>query len=818
MKKVGILIVEDEAVVAASLGKRLEQLGYEIIGTVASGEEAIPLAERLQPALALVDIKLHGEMDGIAAATDIHFRIGIPVVYLTAFSDQETLQRAKLTEPYGIIYKPFDISDLRGTIEMALYKHKLEKKLKESEARYRTVSELVSDTTYSVRIDTDGGQVFEWATGPVFGFGEFDPTANDPAKQWMDMIHPEDMKIVGDHVTQIISGKPHVSEFRAIGKDGNIIWLRSYARPEWSEEQKRVVRIIGAVQIITEQKTAEEKLKRQADYLAALQDITVGLIGELDLPQLLEATTLRAAELAETQHICILLYDESIQELTLQVGTGKCRNLLGQQQATLTKMLKDLLGKGQPYVVLDNSIGLKGLEDQSWIRSLAAFPLISSENDTVGLLLVIIDEENRHLGENQLEILNRLAQLASVAIKNARLHTTTQREIAERKQVEEALRQSEEKYRAVVEDQTEVITRWKADGTITFINNAGCRLWGRTREDILKLRFNSFVYKDDLALVKRNLSSLTPENPINIDENRTIRNGEIRWFQWTDRAFFDQEGRVIEYQSVGRDITELRKITEDLLASQKLAGLGTLAAGVAHEINSPLQVITGQSERLLGQLKKGIVIPHERMIDSLEAINRNGWRSADIVRSLATYAEASTDGGIEKKHHHNLNSIVQDTLLLIENQISLDSGIEIVIDLEPGILPFACDRSQIIQALILLIHNAKDAINGTGEIIIRTRYDREQKCYLVQVSDTGKGIPEEIKSRIFDPFFTTKPLGKGKGLGLSIVMGIVRSHGGTISVESNQDHGTTFTLTFPEKIINNSGDGSSISKNQGRFG
>src|SRR5689334_1283273 len=142
MTQARILVVEDESIVALDIQDSLESLGYEVPTTVASGEEAIQQAGVLRPDLVLMDIQLRGRMDGVEAADQIRQRFGIPVVYLTANADHPTVQRAKVTEPFGYVIKPFEERELHTAIEVALYKHKAEQTLKESEERYRLLVEL----------------------------------------------------------------------------------------------------------------------------------------------------------------------------------------------------------------------------------------------------------------------------------------------------------------------------------------------------------------------------------------------------------------------------------------------------------------------------------------------------------------------------------------------------------------------------------------------------------------------------------------------------------------------------------------------------
>jgi signal transduction histidine kinase len=245
-----------------------------------------------------------------------------------------------------------------------------------------------------------------------------------------------------------------------------------------------------------------------------------------------------------------------------------------------------------------------------------------------------------------------------------------------------------------------------------------------------------------------------------------------------------------------RDITARKQMQTAMNESQKMADLGTLSAGVAHELNSPLQVITGVSQMMLRQMNDH-ALEADQLRSDLEMICRNGWRCAEIVRSLRAYAHTSTDDYTPA----DLNEIVHDVLLLTAHQLKSWSNVVVTTSLAPALPKMECDRNRIAQVLINLITNARDAMPNGGEITIHTRRDALHDRLVLEVADRGSGIPEDVLGKIFDPFFTTKPVGQGTGLGLSIVAGILRAHGGEVQVTSVLGEGTKFTVSFPLKRV-----------------
>jgi PAS domain S-box-containing protein len=389
-------------------------------------------------------------------------------------------------------------------------------------------------------------------------------------------------------------------------------------------------------------------------------------------------------------------------------------------------------------------------------------------------------------------------------------------DITERKRAEEALRLSEERFRTLVENIPGEVYRCLPTPPWRIIHNSAKNetIIGYLVSDFLEgsLLYSDFILSEDLEMVNSALEAgIACKNPFIIEYRIRHADGSIHWVSERGRAVYSEQGEPLWLDGVIFDITSRIQAEEALREAQKLASMGSLAAGMAHEINSPLQVVTGITERITTQLESG-QLDEGRLKRDIATVNHCGWNIANIVRSLLTYARESP-GQVAS---HNLNEIVKDALLLTEHQLKIWSNISVLSDLGRNLPPLSCERTQIVQVLINLLTNARDAMPNGGKITIRTRYNAEHNRFKLQVSDTGTGIPKEMQTKIFDPFFTTKPVDQGTGLGLSIVLGIVKSHGGDIKVESAPKQGTTFTIYLPKEPIQKP-DSEPLAENRGRY-
>jgi len=371
----------------------------------------------------------------------------------------------------------------------------------------------------------------------------------------------------------------------------------------------------------------------------------------------------------------------------------------------------------------------------------------------------------------------------------------------ELRRMNEELRASESRYRNVVETQAEFIVRWRPDGTRTFVNEAYCRFQQMPRSELLGKSLLEWIHPDDRQLFYDSLAGVSPSRPTAYFEGRVRRaGGSYAWMVWTSRAFFDAEGRAVEYQSVGRDVTEL-KTAADLLRQKeahlahlsRLATMGEMVAGIAHEVGQPLHAAKTFAEAARRNLQAGGAERVQTAIECTAEISQAVTRTVEIIRRLREF----TKGQPFKLEILQLSDLVRDAVELAAYEIRR-VGASLRLDLSEGLPPVAGDRIQLEQLLVNLIINACQAMEPTppgGRVLLIGAVGRDDDA-IISVKDTGVGVKDQDAHRLFEAFYTTKK--EGMGMGLVLCKSIAEAHGIDLTFKKNEDGpGMTFLLTIP---------------------
>jgi PAS domain S-box-containing protein len=366
------------------------------------------------------------------------------------------------------------------------------------------------------------------------------------------------------------------------------------------------------------------------------------------------------------------------------------------------------------------------------------------------------------------------------------------RDVTERKRAERALQESEARYRAIVEDQTELICRFLPDGTLTFVNDAYCKYFGKKREDLIGHTFMPLIPEEDHEKLKDHFASLSPKSPVATHEHRVIgSHGEIRWQQWTNRMVLDEEGQLIELQSVGRDITE-RKLMEEVLKSSS-EKIKQFAYSVSHDLKSPAIGIHGLTKLLHKRCRH---LLDEKSKDYCDRILKAAEQISALVEQINVYIKTSeTPIKIQ-------TVALQEIFETVRGEFSGQLDDRQIRWVQPKTVPnITGDRMSILRVLRNLVDNALK--HGGDELTeIRLGYEGSDEYHTLSVSDDGVAIKNEDSEKIFGAFQRKEASTgvEGSGLGLAIVKEIAEQHGGTVCVKSGPDKGASFYVSISKSL------------------
>lgn len=523
-------------------------------------------------------------------------------------------------------------------------------------------------------------------------------------------------------------------------------------------------------------------LDEQRRQLLAITTIAEAVNRSVELNHVLQSALNKATELLNTPFGWIYLPEG--EHLILKSSKGTFEDFL---KLPLHATVPISTWLHQPRVErehLADSIGhidstLKELGIQFW----ASIPLRSNEG-VLGLL-VVAGEKFDMFSTKEAELMEAFGNQISVALNNAKLF--------------DRLKRSEQLYFDLFENSPDMYLSVNRSHVITGCNTTGARMLGLTKAEIIGRKFESLFLEEQRAPLEEVMMRMFFEGHgmSDLEEQMVRHDGSRMYVNVNSSLVFDEKGSSVYARIVARDISERKKMEAAILHAQKIDSIGNLAGGIAHDFNNILAAILGSASIM----RRHMPAEHE-FAKYVEIIDGAARRGSSLTRQLLTFAR-KTENIIKPVDIHPL---LEETLVLFERSVSKEIVVRKKFTNEP--VNVNGDDGQIQQAILNVLLNARDAMETGGVVTIATRNIvadartasqfssvKPGRFVEISISDTGHGMDERMKERIFEPWFTTKEC--GTGLGLSVVYGVVQSHGGFINVDTAAGRGTTFTMYFP---------------------
>ncbi len=679
-------------------------------------------------------------------------------------------------------YKTEDLATLQALADHCggtLERLRNAEKLRDSEQRFQIVSKATNDAIWDW--DLTSNQMW-WNDGFSKLFGYVDEI-DSSVEFWSDRIHPNDRKRVLESVYGLIESGEVIwsEEYRFRRRDGSYahIFDRGYVI---HDSPGKAVRMIGVMMDITDRKRVEQRN-------AAFSDL-----GQ----QLSMATTPDAAALIISNITHDLFAWDAFTMSLYYADKNEVHPVLNFDTVDGKRLAMPILGKGEkPSIraerVIKNGAELILKEDQTLSpdavpfgdvsRASASIVVVPIRNKSAVLGIVSVQSYDVKAYDAQdVQMLQTLADQCGGALERIR--------------AEQALRNSELRFHSIWENSVDGMRLTDGDGIIVAVNEAYCRLVGMSRHELDGKPF-TVVYADGqnqaelLEKFKNRFQQRVIEKTLT--RRLTFRNGKTIDLEDTN-SFVEIPGQRPLLLALFRDITQQKRLEEELRHSQKMESVGQLAGGIAHDFNNILTVIQGHASLLL--IDKALP---NRLGESIQQISQVAERAANLTRQLLTFSRKQ----VIQPRNLDLNEVVSNMTKMLQRLLGEDISLQVnflsqlpLIHADPGMME---------QILMNLAVNSRDAMPRGGKLFIETSAvelasnDKPlaTKHVCLTVKDTGCGIPADILARIFEPFFTTKDVGKGTGLGLATVYGIVKQHDGRIDVKSEEGKGSVFQIFLP---------------------
>jgi PAS domain S-box-containing protein len=511
------------------------------------------------------------------------------------------------------------------------------------------------------------------------------------------------------------------------------------------------------------------------DYRRTLLTFARELTSELHMERLLDQVVTRLAETLAVDRVAILLRPDGN---GFSLAKSRGISSYGPLDLSFLDPQRPELRKG--YLFYESVKRVFGVtpEAQATIEQLDLhyYLAIKVEERTLGYLALGRTRKGDFLSTEDIDLLQTMANYLAIALENARLYESLERKAHEYQELRDFSQN-------IIESINVGVLACDLDHRVQAWNSAMEKLYGISRAGAVGAPLESIFPVELLAelapaYVSHRTLSLYKFSLQTPDGRRLIVNVAMT-------PLIGKEGLVIGRLLIVNDITERVSLENQLMQAERLSSIGLLAAGVAHEVNTPLAVISSQAQMLIKQMPAD-----DPRSKTVEKIVKQSFRASEIVNSLLKFSRVSESDYVEI----DVNRVIRETLSLVEPMLRA-SRISLNTQLSPSVPPVFGNAGKLQQVFMNLIMNARDAMPRGGELTVAT--ECENSTLHVEVADNGVGIPSDHLSKIFDPFFTTKGKARGTGLGLAVTYGIMREHSGKIGVESTLGKGTTFRLEFP---------------------
>jgi PAS domain S-box-containing protein len=638
--------------------------------------------------------------------------------------------------------------------------------LRESEERYRRISEAITDYIFTVKVadghpaETHHGPTCEAVTGYTAEEFNADPFL------WIRMVPAEDQDIIRAQASEALSGHdPEPIEHRIIRKDGQIRWVSNSLVPT-SDGQGNLVSYDGLLRDITNRKIAEETLRESEErYRHLVETMNEGLA------------------MADQDYVFIFVNERLCEMLGYSREEMLGRHLVEFVHEDYKDFMQDQMGRRQRGEARSYEIDWRAKDGQRVYTLISPKGFYDANGQLTGSLGVLTDITDRKRAEEALQKAHAELELR-VQERTAELLQTNEqlkREIEDRKRIEQELRESETRYRLLINNMPSIVYRGYKDWSVDFMDEKVRSLTGYSMEEFnsRKKKWSEVIIGSDLETAKKAFIQALKTNKSYVREYRIeTKGGEILWIQERGQIVCDKDGEIEYVSGVFFDVTERKQLQKAIVQREKLNTLGAIAAEVAHEIRNPLVSLGGFARRLQKKFPDmsecDVILQQSQRLEKILSRIRNYLRPVEI-----------------HPQECSVNSIITDSVGLLSPETEI-RGLRCQLNLNPDLSDVYTDPDILTQIFVNLILNAAEAMDNGGVLSIRT-FESEQDLY-IEFKNPSSEPAVKHPELLFMPFAEG-----GESIGLPLCYRLLRNMGGLLSYASEIDH-MVFTVSLPKSV------------------